>query len=488
MEVSQMDRYQNYINGKWVSGQDQIVHSIINPAKNQVMGQAVISSRQDAETAIAAANRSFYHAGSWRNMQIGKRVVLLQNVIREIEEKKDHIACFEAKNQGKPLQQALSDVNAAIQLFRDAVIDAAAPAKKKPAGRNIFFNQVYTARISEPTGVCVGIASWGTPFLTAVQMIAPALAAGNSIIFKPSSLTPVTAVMLFEIFHKCKLPKGCVNLILGPGETVGRHLAQSPNVDLIAFAGSTASGKSAAWSAIKNLKKTNMALSGNSPAIVFEDADLDCAIDCICSGAFYNQGANPWGLPRILVQKSIHLPFIHALIHRVSALSIGDPMDNPDIGAIVSQPHMEYLLNNFQDAEKQGAVCLLGGERYTFGECSKGFFIRPTIFDKCTFDMKLVSEESFGPVLTIQNFRTEKEAIKLANDTDYGTSGAIFTKSENLSLRAAEAIRAGAIWINCYEPLQPASVEGMKMSNHSISFASLNTDAYVAVKHITKSR
>lgn len=479
-----MATMKNYINGKWVPSLTKSTARIINPATQEVLAEAVASGREDAKLAVNAAKKAFYESGHWRRMCAQDRANILLDAADEIEKEKEEFATLESKNQGKPLREAECDIHDAIHCFRYY-----AGLITKPYG-GIYdvhndFGEMHSYTVHEPIGVCAQITPWNYPFLMAVWKIAPALAAGNSIVFKPATVTPLTTVKLFEIFHKLRLPKGCVNLVLGSGSTVGRELAHNVNVDMVTFTGSTEVGQSIAYSAIKNLKKTGLELGGKSPNIIFADADIEQAVEWAMLGIFYNQGEVCSGGSRILVEKSIHHKFVQRLVERANKLTIGDPLKNPDIGAVVSRAHMETVLDYIETGKKEGALCLCGGERYMEKECAKGFFIRPTVFDNCTSDMTIVKEEIFGPVVTIQTFDTEEEAVRMANDTRYGLAGAVFTKNNARALRVIKEIRAGITWINCYNPcFNEAPWGGYKMSGQGRELGVHGLEEYQEIKQI----
>ena len=474
----------NYINGQWTEALSKDNTEIINPATQEVLGVAAASGREDAKLAIEAARKSFYETGHWRRMCAQDRANLLLDVADEIEKEKDTFAILETKNQGKPLREAECDIDDAIHCFRYY-----AGLITKPYGGvydvNNNFGQMHSYTVHEPIGVCAQITPWNYPLLMAVWKIAPALAAGNSIIFKPASVTPLTAVKLFEIFHRLGMPEGSVNLVMGSGNTVGRELAQNTDVDMVTFTGSTEVGQGIAYSAIKNLKKTGLELGGKSPNIIFADADIEQAVEWAMLGIFYNQGEVCSGGSRILAERSIHRQFVQRLVERANRLTIGDPLNNPDVGAMVSRAHMETVLEYIAIGRKEGALCLCGGQRCMDRECAKGFFIRPTVFDNCTSNMTIVKEEIFGPVVTVQAFDTEEQAVFMANDTKYGLAGAVFTKNNARALRVIKEIRAGITWVNCYNPcFNEAPWGGYKMSGQGRELGIHGLEEYQEIKQI----
>ena len=246
------------------------------------------------------------------------------------------------------------------------------------------------------------------------------------------------------------MPKGSCNLVLGPGGVIGNELAENPDVDLVTFTGSTEVGQGIMRAAAGNVKKIGLELGGKSPNIIFADADLEGAVEWAMIAIFFNQGAICSAGSRIIIEESIKDAFVKRLAERANAMTIGNPLDNPDMGPLVSESHMNRVLSYIQTGIDEGATLVCGGTRYLENGCEKGYYIRPTVFDDCTEDMTIVKEEIFGPVVTIQTFQTEEEAIEKANDTIYGLAGAVFTADGARALRVIRELRAGITWINCY--------------------------------------
>jgi betaine-aldehyde dehydrogenase len=310
--------------------------------------------------------------------------------------------------------------------------------------------------------------------------LAPALAAGNCVVFKPSELTPLSAVELFKIFERVGLPAGTANLVLGTGPNAGHELALSPDVDMITFTGSTRTGQTIARAAVGNLKKVGLELGGKSPNIIFADAEFEGAVEWAMIGVFFNQGEVCSAGSRILIEESLKDRFVERLVERANAMTIGHGLRDPDIGAIVSQGQLDKILGHIQRAKDQGALIVCGGERYT-----AGWFVRPTVFDNCTRDMDLVNEEVFGPVVAVQTFRTEAEAVAMANDTPYGLAGGVFTSDGARALRVIRELRAGVTWVNCYNPtFNEAPWGGYKMSGYGRDLGVSGLLEYQQVKQV----
>ncbi len=458
-----MEIKKNFINGKWVEGTSGKVIDVINPATGEVFAKVSESSIEDVRTAVHAAKESFYHSREWREMDSQARGDVLLKIAALIERDLAEIAMLDTLDNGKPLREAEGDVDDGIHTFRYY-----AGLIKAPYGGvydvNGNFGKMHSYTVQEPVGVCAQITPWNYPFLMSVWKLAPALAAGNSIVFKPSPKAPLSTIKLFELFEEAGLPAGCVNLVQGDAE-VGTEMGENKDVDMVTFTGSTKVGQSLMRAASGNLKKIGLELGGKSPNIIFADADLDGAVEWAMIGIFFNQGEVCSAGSRIIVEESIKDVFVEKLAARANAMTLGNPVNNPDMGPVITKEHMERVLDYIKSGVEEGATLVCGGERYTEGECADGYFIRPTIFADCKPEMKIVKEEIFGPVVAVMTFKSEEEALALANDTDYGLAGAVFTSDITRAHRVIREIRAGITWINCYNPtFNEAPWGGYKMS------------------------
>lgn len=479
-----MDLKKNYINGEWVPALSGKTRKIINPANGEVIAETAEGGVEDARLAIAAAKEAFYGPGIWRRMDAQKRSDIIYKIADLMEQRKEELIRTDTLDNGKPLREAEGDVDDAIHCFKYY-----AGLIKAPYGGvydvNSNFGEMHSYTIHEPVGVCGQITPWNYPLLMAAWKIAPALSAGNCIVFKPSTNTPLSSVILFEIMDEAGLPKGTVNLVMGPGSTVGHEIAASHDVDMVTFTGSTEVGQEIAKAAIGNLKKVGLELGGKSPNVIFADADFEGAVEWAMIGIFLNQGEVCSAGSRIIIEESIKDKFVARLAERANAMTLGNGLNNPDMGPLVSEAHMNTVLKYIEIAKAEGATCVCGGYRYTEGECAKGYFVRPTIFDNCTSDMTIVKEEVFGPVVTIQTFRTEEEAIRLANDTIYGLAGAVFTTDGARALRVIKELRAGITWINCYNPTyNEAPWGGYKMSGYGRELGVHGLHEYQEIKQV----
>ena len=473
-----------YIDGEWVEGSEGKTFLSVNPYNQETLAEVCEASVEDARKAIAAAKKSFYVTRDWRDMDAQARGNILLKVADLLEEEKAEIAKIETMDMGKPYRESEADVDDAIHCFRYY-----AGLIRAPHGGcydvNSGFGQMHSYTVHEPVGVCAEITPWNYPLLMAAWKLAPSLAAGNSVVFKPSTLCVLSCIRLFELFEKAGIPKGAANLVMGPGGVIGDELASNKDVDMVTFTGSTVVGQSIMRQAASNVKKVGLELGGKSPNVIFADTDIDGAVEWAMLGIFLNQGEICSAGSRILVEESIHDEFVDKLVKKANAMTIGDPLLNPDMGAIVSESQMNKVLDYIQKGKEEGAVAVCGGERYTEGECAKGFFVRPTVFDHCTDDMTIVKEEIFGPVVTVQTFKTEQEAIDMANNTAYGLAGAVFTSDVTRAMRVIKEIRAGITWINCYNPtFTEAPWGGYKMSGIGRELGVHGLEEYQEIKQI----
>lgn len=473
-----------YIDGEWKESSSGAKVETLNPATGEVLAEVTQATEEDVNAAVAAAKKSFYETREWRDMDSQTRSDFILKIADAMDAVRDELAMLDCIDMGKPLREAEGDVDDAIHCFRYY-----AGLIKTPYGGvydvNEGFGKMHSYTVHEPVGVCAMITPWNYPLLMGAWKMAPALAAGNSIVFKPGSNCVLSSVKMFEIFDEVGLPKGAANLILGPGSRVGDQLAAHPDVEMVTLTGSTEVGQSIMRNAASNIKKVGLELGGKSPNVIFADADLDGAVEWAMVGVFFNQGEVCSAGSRIIIEESIHDEFVKRLAAKANAMTIGNPVNNPDMGPLVSEGQMKTVLGYIQKGIEEGATLVCGGERCTEGECAKGYFVRPTIFDNCTPDMTIVREEIFGPVVTVQTFKTEEEAIALANDTEYGLAGAVFTNDISRGIRVIKEIRAGITWINCYNPtFNEAPWGGYKKSGLGRELGVHGLEEYQEIKQI----
>lgn len=468
-----------YINGEWKKAEKQ--RPTVNPATGEVIGYAAEGSIEDMKTAITAAREAF-DSGIWSETSASERAAILFKIADKLEEAKEELAALETMDNGKPYREAEADVEDAAACFRYY-----AGLITKPDGQTYSVPAPIQAMvIKEPIGVCGLIVPWNYPLLMSVWKIAPALAAGNTIVFKPSEVTPVTPTKLFEILESVGLPKGVANLVMGAGDTVGNTLIQDKRVDKISFTGGTVTGKHIMRQAAENVTKVSLELGGKSPNIIFADADFETAVDYALFGIFAGSGQICAAGSRILVEESIAEKFIERFAERAQKIKVGNGMDQEiEMGPLVSEDHMKKVLKYIGIGKQEGARLVCGGNRITISGLGKGFFVEPTVFSNVTSNMKIVQDEIFGPVVVIQTFKDEKEAIKLANDTEYGLAGSVFTNDGAKALRVIKKLRAGITWVNTYHfTFNEAPWGGYKQSGIGRGLGTFGLEEFQEVKQI----
>ena len=468
-----------YVDGGWLAS-DGGTRELRNPANGNVIATVVEGTVADSEAAILAARRAF-DDGPWRGISAADRAALLFKVADAIDAHRDEFMRIDTLNNGKPLRETEYDAVDAASCFRYY-----AGLATKPHGQTFDVpapSQTFTVR--EPIGVCGQIIPWNYPLLMAVWKLAPALAAGNVCVLKPAELTPLSAIRLAAIFQELGLPPGVLNIVLGAGATVGHAIASSTLVDKVAFTGGTKTGRSIMHDATTNLKKISLELGGKSPNVIFADADFDTAIDYALFGIFANAGQVCSAGSRLILERPLHDRFVERLVERAQKIRVGDGFDpQTEMGPIISPVHRERVEGYIAAGREEGASLLCGGNRLG-GSLAEGNFIAPTIFDDTTPMMRIVREEIFGPVLVVQTFEGEDEAIALANDTIYGLAGAVFTQDIAKAHRVIRKMRAGITWINTYHPTyNEAPWGGYKQSGIGRELGTYGYDAYTEVKQI----
>lgn len=457
------------------------VREVYNPATGEVIAVVPEGGLDDVRRAILEARRVFDET-DWPDTPPNERARLLNALAVKLEERAEEFAELETKNCGKPLRESRFDVNDAVNCFRYY-----AGLINKPLGQTYQVSDpMVTMVVREPIGVCGQIVPWNYPLLMAAWKLAPCLAAGNTTVFKPSEVTPLTAIKLFEIIEEVGFPPGVANLVLGAGPVVGHELAASTMIDKVAFTGGTVTGRSIMQAASGNLKKISLELGGKSPNIVFADADFETAVEYAMFGIFANQGQVCSAGSRLLLEESIHDRFVEALVERSKKIRVGNGLDeSTEMGPLITPVHLRKVLNYIELGKKEGATLVLGGNRLTEGDYANGNFIEPTIFINATPDMRIVREEIFGPVLVVQRFKDEAEAIRLANHSDYGLAGGVFTQDGAKAMRVIRKLRAGITWINTYHPTyNEAPWGGYKQSGIGRELGTFGLDAYTEIKQI----
>jgi betaine-aldehyde dehydrogenase len=469
-----------YIDGRWCEASQGNTRALIDPATGATIATVAEGTRDDAKRAIASAHRAFYE-GPWGESNAHDRGRLLMKLADKIDEHADELKRIDTLNNGKPLRETEYDVADAANCFRYY-----AGLATKPHGQTFDVpgpSQSYTVR--EPIGVCGQIIPWNYPLLMGAWKLAPALAAGNTCVIKPSELTPLSLLRLATLFEELEFPAGVVNVVLGAGAEVGAEIAENDMVDKVAFTGGTVTGRSIMRAATGNLKKCSLELGGKSPNIVFADADFDTAVDYALFGIYANAGQVCSAGSRLVLQESIADRFVSALVERAGKIKVGNGFaPETEMGPLISRSHMEKVERYIEIGQAEGARLRCGGTRLE-GALAGGNFLAPAIFDNTTESMRIVREEIFGPVLVVQTFGDEKDAVRIANDTIYGLAGAVFTQDGAKANRVIRKLRAGITWINTYHPTyNEAPWGGYKQSGNGRELGTYGYDAYTEVKQI----
>lgn len=471
-----------FINGKWVLSESNEQRTIINPYNQEVIANVTESNETDTKAAIQAARKAFDN-GDWPNLPATERGQIVHKIADLIERDKEELAELESLDTGKTLEESRWDMDDIAGVFRYY-----AEIADKDGGEMIASPIPNTTSkvVKEPVGVCGLITPWNYPLLQASWKLAPALAAGNTLVMKPSEITPLTSIKVFELIEEAGVPAGVANLVLGTGNTVGAELSNSRDVDLISFTGGLETGKKIMQAASINVKKIALELGGKNPNIIFADSDFETAVDQVLNGVFFHAGQICSAGTRLLIEESIHDEFVDALVARIKNIKLGNGFDeSTQMGPLISAEHLNKVSNYVENGIKEGATLAIGGKRPDDPELQNGFFYLPTIFTNCTTDMDVVQNEAFGPVITVEKFTTEEEAAKLANDSIYGLSGGVWTEDITKAERCVAKMRMGTVWINDFNSYFPhAPWGGYKQSGIGRELGKLGLDEYTETKHI----
>ena len=446
MNLNDQSRILNFIGGQWLEPSSGEFLENVNPATGEIYGQIANANNQDVQLAVDAAKNAFT---TWSVSTPEFRFKILNNIAELIDTHLDDLALAETTDNGKPLWLSKRvDIPRASSNFRFFATSIMHFATESHVMEDKAIN--YTAR--QPIGVVGCISPWNLPLYLFTWKIAPALAAGNCVIAKPSEVTPLTGFLLSKICKEAGLPDGVLNILHGTGDSCGAAIVAHPEIKAISFTGSTRAGAHIASVAAPRFKKLSLELGGKNPNIIFADCDWEKMMRTTVQSSFSNQGQICLCGSRILIEKSIYEKFKHEFVERVKKLTVGDPLDeNSKQGAVVSKLHFDKVIGCIQLAKDEGGTILCGGELVKpEGRCAQGYFIQPTVIEGLPSTCRTNMEEIFGPVVTLQSFETEEEALQLANCSDYGLAATVWTQDISKANRVALKINSGIVWVNCW--------------------------------------
>ncbi len=473
------EKYGIYIGGEWRDSSDGAVFTSTSPSSGKTLAQCAEATKDDVDAAVDAAWAAF---PAWKEVKKEDRAAILDQIADRIEENGEWLAKVETMDNGKPIRETMAiDVPYSVRHFRYY----ASLIRADKGTATVLDGSMMSIVLREPIGVVGQIVPWNFPFLMAAWKLAPAIAAGDCIVFKPSSETSLSMLEFTQLIEDL-LPAGVLNLVTGSGSKAGQYLLDNPKLSKLAFTGSTEVGRSVALAAAEKLIPATLELGGKSANIIFDDCILDNAIDGVQLGILFNQGQVCCAGSRVFVQEGIYDQFIDELVKAFNKINVGDPLDpNTQMGSQINQKQVNKILSYIEIAKEEGATILCGGEAYKDNGCENGCYVRPTLIADMSNEMRCAQEEIFGPVAVVIKFKTEEEVIAMANDSVYGLGGAVWTTNLNRALRVAGAIETGRMWVNTYNQIpEGAPFGGYKQSGIGRENDTEILDAYSQKKNI----
>lgn len=474
---------QLYIGGKWIKSTSSKTIPVVNPATEEVFDSVAAANAEDVDAAVKAARDAFDN-GPWPMMSGAQRAVFLRQIATQIEQRKDEIARLEVLDNGKPQPEAEWDIDDAAGTF-NFYADLAEGLDDADETIELSDDSFSSIAVREPLGVAGAIIPWNFPLLMAAWKVAPALAAGCTMVLKPSEVTPLTALVLADIVDDVKLPAGVLNVVTGFGADAGRALSEHPGVDKLAFTGSVPTGSTIMRAAAKDVKNISLELGGKSPFIVFADSDIEAAVEWIMFGIFWNQGQVCSATSRVLVEDSLYAPLLERLVEEANKITIGPGNEAVLLGPLVSEAQYQKVLAAIAQGVKEGAKIACGGQRPA--GMPRGYYVQPTVLIDMAEESEVWQEEIFGPVVCVKPFSSEAEAVRMANDSRFGLAAAVMSKDDSRCDRVARKLRAGIVWINCSQPtFTEAPWGGYKQSGIGRELGKWGLNNYLETKQVTK--